>query len=107
MVCPRCGSCNVELSRPGSALAWCHSCGNKYIVGACIVKSVRKMQVKDLVKDVRASELERKAEKAKKILECKMRELDRAKRVVAKLEQDLAEFKELDLEDVELCDYRY
>ena len=69
MACPRCGSWNVELPHPGSALMWCHSCGNKYIMGACIVESVRKMQVKDLVKDVKASELERKAEKAKKILE--------------------------------------
>lgn len=106
MVCPCCGCLGYRPSCLYETVL-CLACGHEYSLIPRCVPEVRKMQVKDLVKDVKASELERKAEKAKKILECKMRELDRAKRVVAKLEQDLAEFKELDLEDVELCDYRY
>lgn len=104
--CPKCGSGDAVVS-DNQDLLYCDRCGSNFKITAQYAMENRKMQVKDLIKDVKASELERKAEKAKKILECKMRELARAKCVVAKLERDLAEFGELDLDDVDPCDYRY
>lgn len=71
------------------------------------VNETRKMKVKDLLDVVKEQERNKKAEFATALLGRKLREIARAKDVVAKLERDLEEFVELDLCDVDPCDYRY
>jgi hypothetical protein len=65
------------------------------------------MLVKELETEVSTEVLEKKSEFAKKLLKEHMARLDRARKIVAKLEADLEEFGNLDVADLDLGEYRY
>jgi len=65
------------------------------------------MKVGELTTEVRAELVSKKIEVARKVLEKKLSEIDRARAILKKLETDLATIEEMDVEQIDMGGMRY
>lgn len=65
------------------------------------------MKVEALLSSVEAEVELRKTVKARNLLFQKLQNIERTKKILKEMKADLEKFKQMDVEDIDLCDCRY